>query len=296
MNPYKLRVTMSLSELLNLRYLGLAIIMLIAAASPSVFADQYAQDELAGIEPPLTCLGLKPCDAKPDSGASQGNGKQKRYRGSKVDQGARAKGSMEAERVLEQVYALPEADKRFFYDKVADARGFAIFPQVRKSGLMAAAVYGKGIMSFRDQSWEWKPPILMHMHGKSFGPQIAAQRSTVIFTFDRMCDIRDFLQGHHNLLTTGPATSIEHVGHPAPTELGGIKIYTVSNGMSMGQSLESYSVHIDEEGNAALYGIDVKPHCILDMARVGPQLPWFLKFMRNMQLPPGQPDTTTTIK
>jgi len=287
---------MPLSELLTLRYLGPAIIVLVAAASPSVLADQYAEDELWGIEPPLTCLGLEPCEAQPDPVASQVNGKQKRYRGTKADQGGRTRGSTEAEAVLEQVYALPAADKRFFYDKLSVARGFAIFPDVRKSGMMAAAVYGKGIMSFRDQTWEWKPPILLHLHGKSFGPQIAAQRSTIIFVFDRICDIRDFLQGHHNLVTAGPATSIEHVGHPAPAELGGIKIYTVSNGMSMGQSLEGYSVHIDEEGNAALYGVDIKPHCILDMARVGPQLPWFLKFMRNMQLPPGQPDSTSTVK
>lgn len=287
---------MSLTELLKLRCLGPAIVTLIAVASPPVFADQYAQDELWGIEPPLTCLGLEPCEAQPDSVTPQGNGKQKRYRGSRVDQGARTKGSAEAERVLEQVYALPQADKRFLYDKLSVARGFAIFPDVRKSGVMAASVYGKGIMSFRDQSWEWKPPILLHMHGKSIGPQIAAQRSTIVFIFDRLCDIRDFLQGHHNLLTTGATTSIEHVDHPEPTELGGINIYTVNNGVAMGQSLESYSVHIDEEGNAALYGVDVKPHCILDMARVGPQLPWFLKFMRNIQLPPGHPDSTTTIK
>ncbi len=287
---------MSSAKLLKSRFLGPAIILFVMAASPMAIADQYAEDELAGIEPPLTCLGLEPCGAPPPSAASHGNGKQKRYRGSKDDKDVRPKGSAEAEQVLEQVYALPEADKRFFYDKLSFARGFAIFPEVRKSGLMAATVYGKGIMSFRDQTWEWKPPILLHIHGKSLGPQIAAQRSTVVFIFDRLCDIRDFLQGHHNLLITGPATSIEHVGHPAPTELGGIKIYTVSDGMAMGQSLESYSVHIDEEGNTALYGVDIKPHCILDMARVGPQLPWFMRFMQQMQLPPGQPDSTTTVK
>jgi lipid-binding SYLF domain-containing protein len=288
---------MRLSRLLNLRHLGPAIVIFVAMAGQPAFADQYAEDELSGIEPPLTCLGLEPCDAaQPVPNGAQGNGKQKRHRGSKVETVARPKGSAEAEQVLEQVYALPEADKRFFYDKLSVARGFAIFPDVRKSGLMAAAVYGKGILSFRDQSWEWKPPILLHLHGKSLGPQIAAQRSTIIFVFDRICDIRDFLQGHHSLVTAGPATSIQHTGHAEPAELGGIKIYTVSKGVTMGQSLEGYSVHIDEEGNAALYGVDIKPHCILDMSRVGPQLPWFMKFMRNLQLPPGQPDTTTTIR
>ena len=281
---------MSLYERMNSRFIVPAIIALIAAASSAVFADQQAEDELSAIEPPLSCLGLGPCDAP------QGEEAQQRYRGSSADKSTRIKGSEEAERVLEQVYALPEADKRFLYGKLAEARGFAIFPEVRKSGVMAASVYGKGIMSFRDQSWEWSPPILLHMQGTSIGPQFCAQCSRIIFIFDRICDVRDFLQGQHRLITTGPSTSMEHVGHPEPAETVGIKIYTVSNGMTMGQSLESYSIHIDEEGNAALYGVDFKPGCILEGRRVGFQPPWFLKYMQNMHLPPGQPHSTTTVK
>jgi len=281
---------MSLSERVKSRFIVPAIIALVAAASSAVFADQEADDELSAIEPPLSCLGLGPCDAP------QGNEMQQRYRGSSTDRSTRTKGSEEAERVLEQVYALPEADKRFLYGKLAEARGFAIFPEVRKSGVMAASVYGKGIMSFRDQSWEWSPPILLHMQGTSIGPQFCAQCSRIIFIFDRICDVRDFLQGQHRLITTGPSTSMEHVGHPEPPEVGGIRIYTVSNGVTMGQSLENYSIHIDEEGNAALYGVDFKPGCILEGRRVGFQAPWFLKYMQNMHLPPGQPHSTTTVK
>ena len=291
---------MSLFELLKLRDLAPAVVALIVAASPAVHADDEFDDELSRIEPPFSCLGLQPCDAKPDPAASQPNGKQKRYRGgdSKVGTAARQKGSEEAERLLEQVYALPEADKRFLYGKLSEARGFAIFPEVRRSGVMATAAYGKGIISFRDQSWEWSPPLVLHMQGTSFGPHIASQSSRVIFVFDKMCDIRDFLSGHHHLVTGGADTVMEHVGHadPEPRSSGGIKIYTVSNGMAMGQSLGGFTIHIDEEANAALYGVDFKPGCIVEGKRIGLQLPWFVKFMQNMQLPAGQPHTTTTIK
>ena len=161
---------------------------------------------------------------------------------------------------------------------------------------MAAAVYGKGVLSIRDQSWEWSPPILLTMQGKTFGPQLCGQCSRIIFIFDKVCDVRDFLGGHHHLLTTGPNTKITHVGHPAPTSPGGINIYTVSNGVMMGQSLEGYSIHIDEAANTALYGVDFKPGCIVEGGRIGLQAPWFLKFIQNMQLPPGQPHSTTTVK
>lgn len=261
-------------------YLWPAIIMLVATASAAVFAQELVEDELSAIEPPLSCLGLHPCEVKPDSS----------------DRVIRKKGSEEAERLLQQVYAIPEADKKFLYDKLSTARGFAIFPEVQKSGVMAASVYGKGIISFRDQSWEWSPPILLTMQGKSFGPQMVAQSSRIIFVFDKICDIRDFLSGHHHLLTTGSSTVMKHVGHPEPTSPGGINVYAVRNGMSMGQSLESYSIQIDEEANAALYGIDFKPGCIIEGRRIGLKLPWFMQFMQNMQLPPGQPHSTTTIK
>ena len=304
MNPNPPRETMSLSELselselLKLRYLVPAAIALIAAASPAVYADDEFDDELSRIEPPFSCLGLQPCDAKPDPAASQASGKQERFHGSKTGTAARQKGSEEAERLLEQVYALPEADKRFLYGKLSEARGFAIFPEVRRSGVMATAAYGKGIISFRDQTWEWSPPLLLHMQGTSFGPQMVAQTSRIIFVFDKMCDIRDFLSGHHHLVTGAADTVMEHVGHadPEPRSSGGIKVYTVDNGMAMGQSLEGFTIHIDEEASAALYGVDFKPGCIVEGGRVALKLPWFVKFIQNMQLPPGQPQSTTTIK
>ena len=299
-NPNPLRETMSLSECLKLRYLGPAIILLVTIASPAVCADDEFDDELSRIEPPFSCLGLQPCEAEPASDAPQVNGKQKRYRGGDAKAGAvaRQKGSKEAERLLEQVYALPQADKRFLYGKLSEARGFAIFPEVRRSGVMAAAAYGKGIISFRDQTWEWSPPLVLHLQGTSFGPQMVAQTSRIIFIFDKMCDIRDFLSGHHHLVAGGSDTVMEHVGHPdpEPRSSGGIKIYTVSNGMAMGQSLGGFTIHIDEEANAALYGVDFKPGCIVEGKRIGLQLPWFVKFIQNMQLPPGQPQSTTTIK
>jgi lipid-binding SYLF domain-containing protein len=274
---------MSFFEPMKSTYPWAAIIMLGVAASTAVFADQDIDDELSAIEPPLSCLGLQPCDVTRELPVLS-------------DRVIRKKGSAEAERVLQQVYATPEADKKFLYDKLSTARGFAIFPEVQKSGVMAASVYGKGIISFRDQSWEWNPPILLTMQGKSFGPQMVAQSSRIIFVFDKICDIRDFLSGYHHLVTTGSSTVMKHVGHPEPTSPGGINVYVVRNGMSMGQSLESYSIQIDEEANAALYGIDFNPGCIVEGRRIGLQLPWFMQFMQNMQLPPGQPHSTTTIK
>jgi lipid-binding SYLF domain-containing protein len=208
----------------------------------------------------------------------------------------RARGSIEAEAVLEKVYALPQADRRFLLSKLDDARGFAIFPEVRKSGVMAATVYGRGIMAFRDDFWEWTTPILLSLQGRSVGPQLSADRSTIIFIFDRICSVRDFLTAHHHISTTPQGTVITHIGHPEPHDPMGISVHVLQHGMSMGQSIDSYSIHIDEAGNAALYGIDFSPACLVQGVSASPKLPWMIKFFERMALPPGIPERTIDIR
>jgi lipid-binding SYLF domain-containing protein len=249
-------------------------------------------------EPPASCLGLSECKPPPAPSADDWRTRLPPYPlPSRIyGDSARARGSAEAEGVLEQVYAMPEADRRFLLSRLDDARGFAIFPEVRKSGVMAATVYGRGIMAFRDDFWEWTTPILLSMQGRSVGPQVSADRTTVIFIFDRICSVRDFLTAHHHISSTPQGTVITHIGHAEPHDPMGISVHVLQRGMSMGQSIDSYSIHIDEAGNAALYGIDFSPACLVQGVSASPKLPWMIKFFERMALPPGIPERTIDIR
>jgi lipid-binding SYLF domain-containing protein len=262
----------------------------------TVHSSQEALDLNFPKEPPVSCLGIKPCNGDSESIKTGGHGETKRHRWGMPDNFDKKIASEMARLILEQVYALPEADKRFIFDKLEHARGFAIFPEVQRSGVIAARVYGKGIVSFRITNEEWSPPILLTMQGQSIGPQLCAQCSRIVFIFDTICGIKDFLTGHHHLVSSVLGTSIEHVDHPEPDEPLDISIYTIHNGVTMGQSLDNYTIHIDEEANAALYGIEIKPGCIVEGVRIGPKPPWFQQFYERMLLPPGQPHGTTQIK
>lgn len=198
-----------------------------------------------------------------------------------------------ANQVLEQVYALPEEEKRYFLDKRHDAVGFAIFPNVQRQGFMISALYGKGILSYRDNGG-WSPPILLTMRGQSVGPLMGKQSSNVIFIFKSVRGIKDFLSGHHHVSTHMTGAAVEHVEHEADPL--GISVHIFDRGGMLGQSTDTYSIHIDEDANAALYGVSLKPGCVLEGMRAGPKAPWLLRYFETLQLPPGQAHRVIELK
>jgi lipid-binding SYLF domain-containing protein len=191
------------------------------------------------------------------------------------------------EQVLKQILSLPEAEQRYLIDQRRDAVAFAIFPNVQRQGIMAAALYGKGILVYKDKKGIWSSPIPLTMKGQSVGPTFGAQSSNIIFTFNTVDGLKDFLRGHHHIQTSGSQTSIEHVGHHADPL--GIKVHSFDRGVMMGQSLDSYSIDIDEGANAKVYGVSLKPGCIVEATRSGFKMPFMLEGIRNMQQKPGQP-------
>jgi lipid-binding SYLF domain-containing protein len=224
--------------------------------------------------PSLTCLGEEVC-----APAKAGTPPQ-----------ARAA----AERVLEEVYALPDEEKRHFLEARRDAVGFAIFPNVQRQGMFIGTMYGKGVLSYKDEFGDWSPPILLTIQGQSFGPQFGAQTSNIIFIFRTVCGLRDFLVGHHHMMPQADGVAIEHVGHEAnPLD---IQVHVFNRGGMFGQSTDVYTIHIDADANASLYGYDLQPGCIVETMRVGPRAPWMFRFFETLRLPPGQPHSTIELK
>jgi lipid-binding SYLF domain-containing protein len=199
-----------------------------------------------------------------------------------------------AYQVLEQVYALPDAEKRYFLEMRRNAVGFAIFPNVQRQGFMVAKLYGRGILSVSDPAGGWSPPILLTLQGQSLGPQFGAQSSNVIIIFRTVGGIKDLLSGHHHIIAHTSGAAVEHVDHAADPL--GITVHFFDRGGMFGQSSDSYAIHIDEETNAALYGMTLKPGNIVEGTRSGFKAPWMLRYMQNMQLPPGQAHRTLELE
>lgn len=222
--------------------------------------------------PPITCLGELICAEFPSESTLR----------------SRAL----ANEVLEAVYALPDQEKRYFLENRRDARGFAIFPNVHKGGILGAKIFGRGILSFRDDQGAWSTPFLLTLEGQSLGPQFGTQSSNLIFIFKRICSVEDFLSGHHHHSSNGSDVTVEHIDHEGPSEPTSMTVHVFERGTIMGQSFDNYMIHVDPEANAALYGVDVKPGCIVEGVRVGLRLPWMLRFFERLNLPDDKAHAT----
>jgi hypothetical protein len=73
-------------------------------------------------------------------------------------------------------------------------------------------------------------------------------------------------------------------------------VHSFDRGMMFGQSQDRYSIHIDPEANAVLYGVQLKPGCILEATRGGVKAPWMMKFFKNLQLEPGEAHQTFDLE
>lgn len=247
--------------------------LLLAAASPAGHAESPPAAPPAKDASPFECLGEEVCALSAPAFSPR----------------ARELALL----VLEQVYALPEAEKRYFLDQRRDAVAFAIFPYVVRQGFMVANLYGKGILSYKDENGNWSAPILLTIQGSSTGPLYGVQSSNLIFTFTTVSGLKDFLSGHHHIMVSGRDIAVEHVEHQADSL--GIRVHAFDRGMMFGQSLDHYSIHIDAEANAALYGLALTPCCLVEATRIGPRAPWMLKFFDKLQLQPGEATRTIDV-
>lgn len=220
-------------------------------------------------EPPVSCLGEQACPApSPESVL---------------------RGSEAANEMLAQLAAMPEQERRYFLDTLPGHRGFAIFPNVQKRGFFGAVLYGRGIMSYRDEWGDWSSPIMLTLQGESLGPQFGLQSSNYIFLFKSICGVKDFLSGHHHLSSSGLGVTVEHVGDTGPSEPLNITMHVFEHGFMLGQSFDRYAIHIDEDVNAALYGVALKPGCIVEGVRYGLQRPWVQRYLERLGLPADRP-------
>lgn len=248
--------------------------LLLAAASPAVQSETPPAAFPAESASPFNCLGEEVCALSAPAFSPR----------------AREMALL----VLEHVYALPDEEKRYFLEQRRDAVAFAIFPYVVRQGFMVANLYGKGILSYKDEAGGWSAPILLTIQGSSTGPLYGVQSSNIIFTFKTASGLKDFLSGHHHIIVSGRDIAVEHVGHEADSL--GIRVHSFDRGMMFGQSLDQYSIHIDAEANAALYGLALTPCCLVEATRIGPRAPWMLKFFEKMQLQPGEASRTIDVK
>jgi len=147
------------------------------------------------------------------------------------------------------------------------ARCVAVFPGMVKGALGWGARVGKGVMSCRDASGQWGPPIFLSVKGGSFGFQIGVEKADVVLFFMNDKSARSLLDSKFTLggkagLAAGPVGRTAE----ASTDLklnAEIYSYARSKGIFAGISLEGARVAPDDKATRRFYGGTVSSRRIL---------------------------------
>ena len=173
-------------------------------------------------------------------------------------QGAEIGRIAEATVAFQDIMAIP--DKSVPEYLLKDAAAVAVIPGVVKVGFVIGGEYGRGVLLLRDEAGQLGNPIFITLSGGSVGWQIGAQSADIVLVFKTKRSADGVLGGN---LTLGVdvAAAAGPLGRRArastDVELKAeIYSYSRSRGFFAGLSLDGALLQIDDEANAAFYGVD----------------------------------------
>ena len=142
---------------------------------------------------------------------------------------------------------------------IEKAQGVAVFPGVKKGGLLIGGEWGRGIISARSlKSGTWSSPAFLTLTGGSIGAQIGGQEVDLVLV---VIDERGLEQLAKNQFKLGADAGVSAgpVGRnsEASTDIqmrAKILSYSRSRGLFAGVTLNGASVKQDRDANERFYG------------------------------------------
>jgi len=160
--------------------------------------------------------------------------------------------------ILDKTMNLPE--KGIPPALLRDAQGIAVIPGVIKAGFVIGGSYGRGVLTVRDKSGQWSPPLFIKLVAGSVGWQAGAQSTDVVLVFKTRRSVEGLLHGKFTL-GADAAVAAGPVGRQgeAATDVklkAEIYSYSRSRGLFAGVSLQGADLDIDHDAIASYYGKD----------------------------------------
>jgi lipid-binding SYLF domain-containing protein len=157
--------------------------------------------------------------------------------------------------VFSAVTELP--DKEVPQAMLKDVAGVAIFPAVRKWGLVVGLQRGRGILVSRSNE-TWGAPLFVSFSGGTVGWQVGIQSVDLVLFLRTPQSVQRVLEGE---MTVGVDAGVaagslgRQAGAVTDTSLEAeMFTYARSRGLFAGVTLSSANITADDEANAAFYG------------------------------------------
>lgn len=148
----------------------------------------------------------------------------------------------------------------------------AVIPGVVKGALGFGGRHGKGVLSCRDTSGTWSPPIFLTLSGGSFGLQIGVEKADVVLFFMNEKGARSLVESKFTLsgkagVAAGP---VGRTGEAATDIKLNAEIYSYakSKGLFAGISLEGSRLAPDNDSLKRFYGSSAEPEAVLFQQKV----------------------------
>jgi lipid-binding SYLF domain-containing protein len=162
-----------------------------------------------------------------------------------------------ATQVLQEIKDAPDAGvPKWVAEK---AQGVAVFPSVKKGGLLVGGEWGRGILSARSsKSGTWSAPAFLTLTGGSVGAQIGGQEVDLVLV---VVDEKGLEQLARNQFKLGADAGVSAgpVGRNAEASTdvqmrAKILSYSRSRGLFAGITLKGSTVKQDRDANERFYG------------------------------------------
>jgi SH3 domain-containing YSC84-like protein 1 len=157
-------------------------------------------------------------------------------------------------------------DRSIPADLIAKAQCVGVVPSMKRAGFIVGAKYGKGEVVCRT-GHGWSAPDIIRIEGGSFGFQIGAGETDLIFIVMNQLGVRDLMKDKFTLggdasVMAGP------VGRSGTAQTDAlmraeILSYSRSHGIFAGVSLEGATMRPDMRDNREMYGPNVTQREIL---------------------------------
>lgn len=163
-------------------------------------------------------------------------------------------------------------DRSLFASLLRRAEGIAIFPEVKRVGLVVGGYFGEGLVLREDENGQFFGPAFFKIEGLSVGPQIGVQVQGLVLLLMNREGIEAFYKDGFTLggnisIAAGPLGR----GFSAGVDTGftsSIYAYAIARGFFAGISLEGARVRENRKANEAFFGRKISPREILTEKRV----------------------------
>lgn len=164
----------------------------------------------------------------------------------------------DAAAVFTAVADLPERDLPALM--LREAWGVAVFPGVRRLGLVVGVQRGDGILIARTKGGGWSAPLFVRLEGATAGWQVGVQSVDLVLFFLTPESVDRTLRGG---LTLGVDIAVaagglgRQAGAGTDTDLQAeVVSYARTRGFYAGATIGGTAIEADEPANEAFYGVD----------------------------------------